>query len=711
MNYNISNLIFDDMKNVFQFKKGFINLPTNGKVTNKELALTVNSELMQFGFCLDEKAIEMLSKANMYDINVFKNEVIEYLIDITGSKHSYKPFWPGFPKQVMEMSEAELWYNQILHYISNGKFLPDDLTKKRKKAFENPEPTIITAGTEEDFLKIFTDLLSVNQSLTDSDLTIVDWFIGSGQKLIFPSVIPFKETLILVIVDLIQSGRIDELNVPKLTTTDVLRIAVGMSDGNISLPAIPPKKVKESPWTTKLVDNPLREDFKFKKFKRAERRLILELLENTDCNIQEMATRSNRWVRLGEILHPGEYKKRFPKSFKAFQKLRNERPKTWEAFVESKFKESFESGLTELSKRPGSFLRKLDALIRKNPDKLDLIYDKVRTSGVGSSNKVLFELYNYFSKRDKEQTYRKIMLKGGRKQIDLPLLEKLDTKIVDNVSKSIIDSLYSKFTTLSPMGKTWIDPELKKIPLPSNMRSLNETLKPTVRGQRIPFSNPDAKVIRSFVHWYDEKGNEDLDLTAIMLSEDGTKKVHMGWNGDHNSEYGCYSGDVRLRVGACAEYIDINVKKSVKEGYRYVLLTVCNYNGRSLESVKDCVFGYMEREKPKRGDIHFKPSIVNTSRLRSESRNTLIAILDLKEMEYVMVDVDFDGIPVMSHNDNLLDIIQPFMEEPKFSVYHLLELHAKSRGKLVEDKEEAESVLSNEMFNQNYVNILKYMGI
>ena len=699
------------MKNVLQFKKGFINLPTGKSSTNKEYAMSVNSELMQFGFILDEKAIELLSKASVFDINVFKNEVVEYLIDITGSKHRYKPFWPGFPKQVMEMDEVELWYNQILHYVSNGKFLPDDLTKKRKKAFENPEPKVITAGSNEDFLKVFTDLLSVNQSLTDSDLEIVDWFISNNQKLIFPSEVPFKETLIWVISSLAEAGRIDEFNIPKLTTTDVLRIAVGMSGGNISLPSIPPKMVKENYWTTKMVENPLREEFKFKKFNRADRRFILSLLENTDCNVQEMVVRSNRWVRLGEILHPGEFSKRFPKAFKSFQKLRNERPKTWEAFVESKFKESFESGLEELSKRPGSFFRKLDSLVRKNPDKLDLIFEKVKKSGTGSSNKVLFELYNYFSTRDKDQLHRTIMLKGGRTKIQLPLLEALDSDVVEKISKSIIESLYSKFTTLTPMGKTWIDPELKKIPLPSNMRSLNETLRPVIRGQRIPFSNPDAKVIRPFVHWYDEKGNEDLDLTAIMLSESGDKKEHIGWNGNHNSEYGCYSGDVRCRVGSCAEYIDINIKKSIKAGFRYVLITVVNYNGRSLKSVKDCVFGYMEREKPKRGDIHFKPSIINTSRLESESRNTLIAVLDLKEMNYIITDVDFGGIPVSSHNSQLMESILPFMEEPKFSVYHLLELHAKARGKVVEEKEEADVLLNNDMFNQDYINILKYMGV
>tara|TARA_B110000858_G_C17491630_1_gene331869 strand:- start:239 stop:598 length:360 start_codon:yes stop_codon:yes gene_type:complete len=119
----------------------------------------------------------------------------------------------------------------------------------------------------------------------------------------------------------------------------------------------------------------------------------------------------------------------------------------------------------------------------------------------------------------------------------------------------------------------------------------------------------------------------------------------------------------------------------------------------------------MERETPKKGDIHFKPSIINTSRLTSDSRNTLIAVLDLKEMNYIITDVDYDGIPVSSHNSQLMESIQPFMEEPKFSVYHLLELHAKARGKVVDDKKKADVLLKDKMFNEDYINILKYMGV
>ena len=51
------------------------------------------------------------------------------------------------------------------------------------------------------------------------------------------------------------------------------------------------------------------------------------------------------------------------------------------------------------------------------------------------------------------------------------------------------------------------------------------------------------------------------------------------------------------------------------------------------------------------------------------------------------------------------------LEEPKFSVYHLLELHAKARGKVVDDKKKADVLLKDKMFNEDYINILKYMGV
>lgn len=186
----------------------------------------------------------------------------------------------------------------------------------------------------------------------------------------------------------------------------------------------------------------------------------------------------------------------------------------------------------------------------------------------------------------------------------------------------------------------------------------------------------------------------------------------IGWNGEHSSNLGCYSGDVRHRQGACAEYIDIDVAKSLKAGARYVILDARNYNGGSFESVKECVFGYMEREFPEANRIFVPSTISNAVRLTSESSNSLVAMIDLETNEYIMLDIDQGGIPVASANvDQILSAVKEFSEIPAFSVYHLLEMHAKERGTIVNEKQEAETALSFEDFSGSYIEILKWMGV
>ena len=70
---------------------------------------------------------------------------------------------------------------------------------------------------------------------------------------------------------------------------DILRLAVAFSDGDVSLAT----------------------NTKFRKFKRAERRLLLELLEQCGNKVEDMLRYKNRWIRLGEILHPAEYETYF----------------------------------------------------------------------------------------------------------------------------------------------------------------------------------------------------------------------------------------------------------------------------------------------------------------------------------------------------------------------------------------------------------------
>ena len=67
------------MKNVIQFRNGFINLPASKGGNKYELAMCVASELMQFGYILNQEAIMVLANASKTDIHNFHNEVIKWL--------------------------------------------------------------------------------------------------------------------------------------------------------------------------------------------------------------------------------------------------------------------------------------------------------------------------------------------------------------------------------------------------------------------------------------------------------------------------------------------------------------------------------------------------------------------------------------------------------------------------------------------------------
>jgi hypothetical protein len=693
-------------KNVIQFQKGFINLPV-GKNDNRALAMSVVSELMQFAYVLDTKAIEMLSSASSEDIVNFHDEMLSYLKKMTGSNRNYAAFWKGFPQEVMEKSEFELWVHQIVHYMSNGAYEPNEWTKERSTAFEHSKYHTITAGSEDKFLSIFTDLVSVNNSLTPDDLNVVKHFVSEGYELRFPAVVPFKENL----CTLASMG----LDIPVKTTTDVLRICVGMSGGDISLPRVPAKLIKTNRWSARKEVNPAREAFKFKKFTRSERKYILSLLEKSNCDVSEAVLKDQRWVRLGEVLHPGEYRNQFPKAFLVFDKIRNEKVKSWYGRLNEAFNESFKSGVVFLSQRPGEFMRRLDWMVRStgsNTSDKNLVFNTFDSIAPKVSNKVLFEAFNHFEGRKKAVTNRSVMVKGARSRTTLPDLPAISESVVNRIQNSIKKAIGEKLSTLTPLGKVFVDEQLKNIPLPTNMRSASSGLRPIMRGQRIPIGNQNAKVIRAFVHWFDERGDQDIDLTCTFIGM-GKAITHIGWNGRHNSqELGCYSNDVRHKQGACAEYVDIKLNSALKAGYKYVIVDARNYNGRSFETVTDCVVGYMEREHAIAGEIFVPATIANCTRLYNEASTTIVSMIDLETQEFIHLDIDQDGIPVASASfDALMDAVRPYMEAPKFSLYDLVMMHVEARGGEIVEVENAETSFNFDDYSYSYIETLKIMGV
>ena len=452
-------------KNVIALRKGFVVVPKGAGQPQPrvaQLVASVQAELMNLGYMLSEEAYTALSKATQNFIITFHDEVIDYLTDMLGNKHAYRAFYINFPKQVMEMSDVELFLNAVCHYWSGGVWEPAQEALPRGIKFERTKFTTLKLANERTFMKIFTNLVSINQALTPDDREIVAWFTTNCRdSLELPAQIPFKETLCL----LASKG----IDVPVSTPTDVLRIAVGLGGGDISLPNVPKaSKVKVASgwgsWRNNAIlaaNTAARESFKFGKFKRAQRRFIMNFFEKSNLDLGEMQQRLGRFLRLGERLHVGEFSKTHPKTYAAFKHLREQEElgkiRTFEARVEMAFaKGGLSDGMKVLAERPGMFARRLDWMLRTYGAGTTKILNQFTRVASGVSLKVLFELYKHFEGRDTSAP-RTIMLKAKSKMQTLPDLPALPAAIIKDVQATILHVISNGFKKQTPLGKVWID--------------------------------------------------------------------------------------------------------------------------------------------------------------------------------------------------------------------------------------------------------------
>ena len=681
-------------------------------VSNVQLAYTVQAKLMQLGYMLTEEALKQFSIWAEEDIIRYHNEVIPYITYIKGDG-DYRPLYDGFPKQVIEMSEIELFINAIIHYLSAGTWVPNSYTDSRPVAFEHAEYRMLDTCTETEFNHIFTDILSVNQSITPMDKEVLEWFFNNcSQEWMLnhlPKDIPFKENLCFVLAEC-------EGYVPGFTFTDILRTATYMSGGDISLASN----------TRFCLSN--------KKRDKIMRLLEMKMMEKEGKvghayldSLEDLKKHRNKWLALFNHMHADSkryHKPAYQNAQKAVELLRfhDDKIQTWNSKVENS---SGNRQLELLKQRPGEFARKLNKLIKdfgseevvkKADDVTDLkkMLAHFREIAPRISNKVLFELYRYFEGRYEKQVQRTVFIKGSRKPKKLVSMDALPAETIDEVQEVILSAIRSKLTAWPKMGKVVLDEKLKNIPLPTNMRTVSETDVPMVRGTRIPISADHTKTVRFYVHWHDAYGKIDLDLSANLV---GTGKFdYLSFDSAYviggENTIGVHSGDVRCRKGDCAEYVDIDIQNALKYGYRYIIIDVRNFNEGSLKSVNPA-FGYMEREFPESNDIWCPQAVASSWRLQSEAQACIAVMIDLKSKEYIPLDIDSNSIMATNDKEAVLTAMRMYMDMPKLSVYDLLTWHIQARGGEIVDKateDEKVECFKFEDFCGSYMETLKWMA-
>jgi hypothetical protein len=673
-----------DMNEIYISKSNKV-LVANGdsKNTNQLLAASVVRNMEAVGYTVSKALFERLSTLDENQIKVFHTNVIQTLRKAVGAHKKFSPMYPNFPQQVMEASDLELFFNAIIHYWSLA--LPASEEQVREPLLVNKVPLkVLDLGTQSDFDSIFTRLVAANTSISENDKEIVKWFVseyGNDIVRLIPEKIPQKEQLALLTNEL-RSNKIGIESVKKYvkTATDVLRIATAMSDGDISLAA----------------------NTKYAKFGRPDRRFLLELLESAGNSIAEDLLRHDtKWIKLGEVLHPGEYRRQYPKVWAAFDNLRNDRKiRTFNSRVETKLVTGTGWSIAEfLKERPGDFARRLDHVFRKSEGfgELNLVANKFISVADKVATPVLLQVFNHFKNREIFEGPRAIFPKGQLAKIQVleNPLPSLYTGFPAQFAASLRDVLVERFSKMEPLGSVYLDDKLKNYIVPFSQRSASKSLRTISRGSKIDL--PDGNFLRFFLWWKDGTSRTDIDLSASMYSSD--------WKPVQDITYynlrglNCYhSGDITSAPKGASEFIDIDMNKLIQNKARYVLMIINSFTQQPYCDLPECFAGWMARTATQSGEIYEPATVVDKVDVTSDTTVCVPVIFDLVGRQAIWTDLGLKSRNwinnVASNKGNIQKLGSAMCNLNKPCLYDLLEMHAVARGQLVKDKNAADRVFA-----------------
>lgn len=670
----------------------------NASEANNQYIATIMKNVEALGYTFSKELFETLQTLTKEDLQKFYLGLVPVLKTLVGADVVYKPMYPGFPESVMEAEYTGLYINAIIHYWSGGTLYPYEEKNERLPLFEETKVKVIGLGTVGDLQDIFNNLCQSKTSVSQTDKEDLEW-IFKNMQVKFPDEIPLKENVALVGKLYLENyPEADAKDIQKYfkTATDVLRLVTAMSDGDISL-----------------ADNT-----KYRSFKRKERRILMELLQNCGAIEEDMSRYKNRWLRIGERLHPGEYSTtRFGKVTTAFNKLRNNiKIETFAGKVtEAAEAEDFKTALMFLKKRPGELARKLDYLLRKMADK-NFVINTFKDVADGVSTPVLLQVREHFKHRTGKLESRVFFPKGNLARCHCieNTLPDIDEKYCNAVVKICENALVGNYKSRDFLGNVYLSDEFKRYVIPFNQRSASKALKTIVRGSRLPFPG-NTNVIRAFIWWTNmdkssgnsnEYGVVDIDLSAAIFDENWNYMEHVSYTNLRSDKYrACHSGDITnggpANGNGVSEFLDADIASVIKCGARYVVYQVYSYTRQKYSDMPHVMFGWMGREDIQSGEIYEPGTVRQKMDLASQSTVCIPVIFDCVNREVIWCDMslslngcrcNYGGNNVESNLYGVTATCYSMVNMSKPNLYDLIDLHIRARGLRVEKKEDADII-------------------
>lgn len=667
-------------------------------------ALSFSRNIESLGFTPNMELLEQLRHISPINLGKLSNEIVPILEEMVGAHVKYEPMFKNFPESVMDAEEGELLWKQILGYMSDviqvysgvdvrSMISFDGEVEKRASMEEKPKFKLLSIGTEEDFDILTKNILSGKSSVSPADSEWVKWAIINRD--VMPESIPNKETLAFVTKVILDNNL--SITVPCKTCTDVLRVAVALSSGDMSLS----------------------EKTRFKSFSRKERRFLWKTFENvftTNRNAyEELQKRGEVFSRLAERLHPSDYVAIAPTATKKFRELQKGlRVSTFDSKLEKALAEGdLEKSVSLLKKRPGIFARRLDQVLRLATvsNNCDMVLHEFENVATQVATPVLWSIINHLETRENEK--RVAFPKGSlskayiydNKLSELP--EGVASDVVSLVRRTLT-KIYAEKETLEGK-KVYIDEELKNFTVPSALRSTARALKTVGRGSKINIAE-DVDCIRSFVYW---KGDGvDLDLSAVMLNSEFQNIYHISYtnlsSGRDEDCFACHSGDITSAPKGASEFIDVSLSRLAEnlEDCKYIAFCVNSYSQIGFNKLEEAFFGLQERKGMNNKGEVFEPKTVKFKfDLAGNALLALPIVFDVENKCFIWCDIETNGCFSFANNvegnsSSISAAVQGMVESKKTNLYDLFSLNCLARGATIISEKEYEVIETDDDGNK-----------
>ena len=683
------------------------------KVANDRCITTIMKNIEELGYTFSREVFDVLRTYSVNELTEFYLELKAALMKLKGANVVYMPMYADFPKGVMDAHFSELYINAMVHYWSDGILYPKNHRKRvndRLPLFDETKVKVLQLGSEADVRQIFDNICTSRTSISRTDREDIAYLFET-ENMKLPDNIPHKENAAYISALYLQKNplaRVSGLRKYIKTATDVLRLVTAMSDGDVSLA----------------------ENTRYKSFTRRQRRMIMELLSGCPNIEGDMLRYKERWIRIGERIHPSEfdcsrYTLAYDRAINAFDKLRNNRKiETFAGKVEFDLAYGeYESALAELVKRPGELARRLDQLLRVAHK--ESVIRSFASVAEKVSTPVLLQVREHFLHRAEQADVRVFFPKGSLAKChsERNNLPDIDERYCQEVIRICENALVKIYGQREPMGKVYLSEDYRNYVVPFSQRSASKAMKTIVRGSRLPMDS-QTNAVRAFIWWTNmdkcdfesyDSGRIDIDLSAAIFDENWNYMEHVSYTNLKSEKYkACHSGDIvnggPVDGDGVSEFLDVDVDSVVRYGARYVVYQVYSFTGQNYAEMPHAMFGWMERADVNSGEIYEPKTVEQKLDLTAGSTVCIPVIFDCVKREFIWCDMNLSlsGVHTNTGGNNLESnlsgvaaVCYSMVNMKKPDLYDLIALNVMGRGVLVDNREDADIVFDTALYLNN----------